>query len=150
MRPTLIYVKATHLDMYVQSRAKSSAAFGSRAGRCTTSQKKSFFIFANFNTNYFFTNSKLRVHNTCVKFYFRCMWGTHKKFQLFIKLLLKIIFFAKFDSLKTTDIFIPSIKFSRNYQQNFIHVFLLQKWRLNIYLNKKTIKKISKIIQIFF
>ena len=29
--------------------------------------------------------------------------------------------FVLFDSLKTTDIFIPSLKYSLNYQQNFIY-----------------------------
>ena len=52
-------------------------------------------------------------------------------------------FFVLFGSLKTTDIFIPSMKFSFNYhQQYFIYTFL-RKLRSNIYLNKKLPKKMN-------
>ena len=82
----------------------------------------------------------------CVKFYFSRVIRTQKNFQLFVKFSLKISFFANFFfvsfySIKTTDIFIPSIKFSLNYhQQNFIHAFL-KKLQSNIYLNKNLSKK---------
>ena len=64
----------------------------------------------------------------CFKFYFKDVYRTHKKFQLFIKLLLKISFYAKFSvlfgSLKTKDIFIPTIKLSLNYRRHsFIYAF---------------------------
>ena len=45
----LVYVRANAFK-HVQSRAKSSAAVGSRAGRCMTREKNSFFIVANLNT----------------------------------------------------------------------------------------------------
>ena len=67
----------------------------------------------------------------CVKFYFNRVCITNKNFQLFIKLLLIISFFAKFfvlvGSLEITDIFIPSIEFPLNYhQQNCIYAFLVR------------------------
>ena len=58
-------------------------------------RENSFSILANSNTNFFFTNSKLRVHYTRIKFYFSRVCRLHKNFQLFIKLLLKISFFTK-------------------------------------------------------
>ena len=52
----------------------------------------------------------------CVKFYFIRSCRTHKNFQLFVKWLLKIFFFLQnflfFGSLKSRDIFLPSMKFS--------------------------------------
>ena len=64
----------------------------------------------------------------CVKFYFSPVSRMHTIFLLFIKLLLKISFLANcfdlFDSVKTKDIFISSMKFSLNYhQQDFIYAF---------------------------
>ena len=64
----------------------------------------------------------------CVKFHFSRVYRTHKNFQLFIKLIIKISFFAKFvcffSSLETRDIFLPSMEFLLNYhKQNFIYAF---------------------------
>ena len=87
------------------------------------------------------------------KFYFSRMCRTHKNFQLFIKSLLKISFFATFFvffcSLKTRDIFLPSMECLLNYyQQNFIDAFF-KKLTVKYLFLQHTIKnkKFSKIIQ---
>ena len=55
-----------------------------------------------------------------------------------------------FGSLKSTDIFISSMKFSLNYEKNFIYAFFKKK-RSNIYLNKKLKKRnIQKSFKLFF
>ena len=64
----------------------------------------------------------------CIKYNFSRVCRTHKNFQLFIKLLLKItffqIFFVSIGPLKTTDILLPFMKFPLNYyQQNLIYAF---------------------------
>ena len=76
------------------------------------------------------SNSKLRVHYTRVLNFISVscrMCRMHNIFDLFIILLFKISFFANFvlfGSLKTRDIFLPSLNFSHNYrQQNFINAF---------------------------
>ena len=81
----------------------------------------------------------------CVKFYSSRVCRTHKNFQLFTKLLLKVSFFAYFfffGSLKTRDNFLPTIKLSLNcHQQNFINAFFKKMTvKYNIYLNKKLLK----------
>ena len=81
---------------------------------------------------------------------------THKNFQLFIKCLLKISFFTNFfvffGSLKTKDIFLPSIKFSLNYhRQNSIQAFFKRMTvKYLCQLLKLLKKKYSKFIQIVF
>ena len=66
MRLTLVYVR-TNAFRNVQARAKSSAAFDSRAGRCTARETKFVFYTREVKCKiFFFTNSKLRFHNKCV------------------------------------------------------------------------------------
>ena len=88
--------------------AKSTAALARREKKNRVSYSRTQI------PNFFFTNSKLRVYNTRV-----CR--AHKNFQLFIKFWLKISFlqnfFVSFGSLKTTDIFVPSMKFPLNYHR---------------------------------
>ena len=52
MRLTLVYVRA-NVFKHVQSRVKSSAAFGSRTGRCTVRKKSSFYKLVKLNTIFF-------------------------------------------------------------------------------------------------
>ena len=94
---------------------------------CVKGEKNLFSILANSNTKFIFHKLKAEsLLHMCVKFYFIPVLGTYKNVQLFIKLL-KISFFAKFfffASLKTRDIFLPSMKFTLNYhEQNFIDAF---------------------------
>ena len=138
------------------NRASSRAPRLDPAGRCMAREKHSFSILANLNITFFSTNSKLKVHNICVKFYFSRVCRTNKNFQSFIILLLKISFFANFflfslHHLKL-QIFIPSMKFSLNYhEQNFIYTFFY-KMTVKYLFEWKTIKKkeILKNIQIVF
>ena len=61
-------------------------------------------------------------------------------------------FFVSCSSLKSSDIFLPSIKFSLTYlKQNFFNEFF-KKMRVNYLFESKTIEKkeCSKIIQIVF
>ena len=73
------------------------------------------------------------------------------KFQVVYEIVIKNIFlqnsFVLFGSLKTNNIFIPSIKFSLNYQRNFIYAFF-KKMTVKYLFEEKTIrkKKFSKII----
>ena len=101
----------------------------------------------------FFTNSKLRVHYTL---HFSRMCRTHKNFQLFIKLLLKISFcanfFVFFGSLKTRAFFYHpwSSHFIMTNRTLFMH--FLKKWRSNIYLKKQLLRKrnFQKSFKLFF
>ena len=108
-------------------------------------EKNSFSILVNSNPKFFFYKLKAQSSlHICVKFYFSRVCKTHKSFQLFIKLLLKISFFEFFfvfcGLLKTRDIFLQSRKFLLNYhQQNFINAFF-KKLTGKIYLNKKLLK----------
>ena len=90
-------------------------------------RKKSFSILANSNTKFFFYKIKAESLIDC-QFFFSHVCKTHKNSQSFIKLLLKISFFAiflfVFYWLKIRDIFLTSMKFLLNYhQQNFIYAF---------------------------
>ena len=52
------------------------------------------------------------------------LWDCEKKMFYSSSQVWKTIFFVFFGSLKSRDIFLPSIKFSLNYhQQNFIYAF---------------------------
>ena len=91
-------------------------------GVFTKKKKKFIFHTRELEYNFFFTNLKLRVHNTCVEFFFSRVCRTHKIFQLCIKLLLKLFFCKFFCLVYSKDIFIPFMKFSLNYQLQYFLV----------------------------
>ena len=140
MRLTLVYVRANAFR-HVQSHAKSSAALGSRIGRCTAREKNLFFVLANLNTNFFF--HKLKAESSyymCVEFDFSHVCRAHKNFQLFIKLLLKISVFANFLFCLVQSKLQMSLYHLWNFHSIIINRILFihfsRKWRSNIYLYK--------------
>ena len=108
----------------IEFSALKSSAFGpANAQR----EKKICFPYSRTQIQFFFHKLKAEsfTHYTlhmCVKFYFSHVCRTHKNFQLFTKLLLKI--FCLFGLLKTADIFLSSMKFLHDcHQQTFIYAF---------------------------
>ena len=106
-------------------------------------KKKSFFILTNLIQFFFFTSSKLRVHNTwvlnCISV--ACVW----KFPIVYKIVIKNKFFWKFFLFhlvhSTLKIFLYHLwNFHSIIINRILFMYFSRKCRLNIYLIKKLYK----------